>query len=94
MTFGASQVQSLNITSGKKTTSQSVHLLEGARYTLGVKNNAAAVVANLVSLLNSQGTVLAAVYMECVKLRGKALGSSSFCFLPLPLCCTSETAKP
>lgn len=56
MTFGASQVQSLNITSGKKTTNKSVHLLEGARYTLGVKNNAAAVVANLVSLLNSQGT--------------------------------------
>ncbi|XP_010129262.1 PREDICTED: solute carrier family 15 member 1 [Buceros rhinoceros silvestris] len=49
MTFGTSQVQSLNITSGNKTTNENVQLLEGQRYTLGVKNNASDIVAKLLS---------------------------------------------
>ncbi|NWR63794.1 S15A1 protein, partial [Bucorvus abyssinicus] len=47
MTFGTSQLQSLSITSGNKATNQTVQLLEGARYTLGVKNNATGIVAKL-----------------------------------------------
>ncbi|XP_009286813.1 PREDICTED: solute carrier family 15 member 1 [Aptenodytes forsteri] len=47
MTFETSQLLSLKVTSGNKITSQLIKLSEGNRYTLGVKNNATDIVAEL-----------------------------------------------
>lgn len=54
MTFETSQLLSFKVASGKKITTQLTKLSEGSRYTLRVKNNATDIVAELVSLLNSQ----------------------------------------
>lgn len=54
MTFETSQLRSLTVTYGNKTTIKSVMLSEESRYTLGIKTNTMSVVAELVSLLNSQ----------------------------------------
>ncbi|KFW73693.1 Solute carrier family 15 member 1, partial [Pygoscelis adeliae] len=47
MTFETSQLKSFNITSGNKIKTQLIKLSEGNRYTLGVKNNATDIVAEL-----------------------------------------------
>ncbi|KAF1476208.1 Solute carrier family 15 member 1, partial [Pygoscelis antarcticus] len=47
MTFETSQLLSLNVTSGNKIKTQLIKLSEGNRYTLGVKNNATDIVAEL-----------------------------------------------
>ncbi|KAF1669557.1 S15A1 protein, partial [Pygoscelis papua] len=47
MTFETSQLLSFNVTSGNKIKTQLIKLSEGNRYTLGVKNNAADIVAEL-----------------------------------------------
>lgn len=54
MTFETSQLQSLSIISGNKTAAKIIELPGENRHTLGVKNTATGIVAELVSLLNSQ----------------------------------------